>query len=377
MILLILACVRDVSTDEVVDTGTAAGVEVQALWEGTDLEGERITLEDLVVISPETSDRTVFFVQRIGGGENAGLRVTLRGALNGWPLPIGTPVRLTGDLAYTRGYPTLELTDQDDAEKIGPSVEPIATPWSDGSNLLYALVSAPHLRVTSATDPSGYADTDLGFGFANAFGVTPPGWQTEGGVTGIITDVNRISLRKKTDWTGEFVGNPAVLGSISEIRSGAIADGTYVQLDSVVQITPWSRGNRQSVIQDDEGQGLWVDVEAWGSHESQLGDTLIYIGEVRTDKEGIRLRSWDPVVVLASGTTPLDGSDWTDGMVFETTISDLTGPDDYGERTAADDVIVDDRFQSLVDLADPTVTTGAVRIGTDDVVRFCPFESED
>jgi len=352
--LLILACSVSLPLE---DEEGIPYVGVAELWEPDAFEaGTWVVLDEVLVTSPRAED--AFYVQDRGGGTHSGARVELAGALNNWPPPVGTPVRLYGPITVDERGPVLQLREHQSGISLGEPELPTAVPWADDPALSYALVRAEGLRMTSATDPSGQADS-TGPSFSADFGVMPPGYDRVGDATGIFAR-GRLSLRDDLDWTGEREGAPPVSTTIAAIRAGELAVGTPVEIADALQIAPWSRGGRWTAIQDGAGAGLWVDAEGWGvsGAEGELGS---WIGEVRDDGEGLRLRTWtDPLVV---GTAvPVEGSG-EDGDRIRTTLTDLQGPDAYGDWSAAG-WTVDDRFLVLDDLPSLPVALGIVRDST-------------
>ncbi len=323
------------------------------LWEGEVDNGIWVVLEDVVVTSPRAAD--AFYVQERGGGPGSGVRVDLTNALNNWPPDMGTPMSVYGPVFLSDEGPSITLHDHQSAGVLGVPESPVAVDWSDDPQLAYALVVATQLRITSAVDPIGRADS-TGPQLAADFGVQPPGFNRVGDATGVLAG-GRISLRDPTDWSGEFVGDPPTETTIADVRNGSFADGTPVMVLEGLQIAPWSRGERWTAIQDPAGDGLWVDAEFWGVGGSQ-GDMGVWTGEVRTDGEGLRLRVWADPVVSGVGLPIEGGGD--DGDLVRTTLAGLSGPDDYGEWLSAD-WIVDDRFLDLEDLASNPSVLGIVR----------------
>ncbi len=103
--------------------------------------------------------------------------------------------------------------------------------------------------------------------------------------------------------------------------------------------------------------------------DSRSGDVLDLVGEVRTDGEGLRLRVWSPPAITGTGLPAL-GLDLVDGTLLAGVWTGLGAPDDGGERTTVEGVLLDDRFGPIDDLDDPAEVVGAVR-ETPDGVRVC------
>jgi len=353
MIALFALAACTITTPIKVDEDAVVEVGAEALWAGGLDPTEWVVLRDVVVTSPRAGE--TFYVQGRGGGPRSGVRIDLTDGLNNWPPPIGTPIDVYGPVSLLEGGPVMTLHDHGNAASVGEAEEPTAVPWSDDPELLFALVVAEDLRVTSDVDPVGRADS-TGPALGARFGVDPPGFNRSGDAVGVIDD-GYVSLRQPGDWSGDFTGDPPVEATIGEIRAGVFAEGTPVAITDVVQVAPWSRGGQWTAVQDGSGDGLWVDAEAWGiaGARDELGS---WLGEVRTDDEGPRLRVWVDPDVTGSGAAIEGGQD--DGDVVRTTLTGLSGPDAYGEWSTAD-WIVDDRFLDLDQLEENPAVLGVVR----------------
>ena len=328
-------------------------------------DGAAVTTAPVVVVSPRTVGFPAFFVQDEGGGPY-GLRVLLFGLLPAWPPAIGSVVTLSGTFVQGSG-PSLGIKAVDDGEVLGRAV-PVATPYGEDVGS-FSLVSLSGVSVTSAADPLGRADTDGKVGLASVFGVDPPGWGEMGSLIGVVAEGQRVSLRTTADWSGSFAGEPPIEATIAEV--GELSDGTPVRL-SGVQVTPWSRDGRWALLQDENGVGLWVDGEAWGIDSSEEGAAGIWQGEVRSDGEGLRLRTWFEMEMNGTGEAIVTG-DLVDGALVSLTVDEMEPADEYGDRVVGE-VVLDNRFMDLEDLQPPLTVVGAVRLGEE--VRLCPIRLE-
>jgi hypothetical protein len=374
LVLWIIWCVGCAPTNAPEEPKETDKVTVAQLWSDSSLDGEWVDLEETLVVSGRTLDNTRFFVQEPHGGNQSGLAVDLLGTLLAWSPSVGSRVSLSGTVSLTDIGPTLELADQDDGQILAEGEQANAVAYSDDSEMIFALVAVADVTVTSMPDPHGRADTDKDFGLERTFGVDNPGWQTVGNLVGVITTPGRVSLRSTGDWSGIFNGLDPVVSSIEALQDGEIADGVPVEVPGVTQATPWSRGGRFVVLQDELGNGIWLDAEGWSDATSQPGDTATWTGELRTDDEGPRLRSWfQPELVGSSAIITTDAL--SDGAILSShTATVVEGPDDLGEWTTAEGHLLDDRFIALDDIGDSISFTGAVRITNDGTVRLCPTE---
>ena len=361
--LLVVACTAVLPDD---DAGDYTFLTVPELWDQAADVSEWVVVEDVLVTSPRSAD--AFYVQGRGGGPESGLRVILSNVLNNWPPAIGTPITLLGPVGMGEDGPFLTVNVHGDhIVALGDPEETVSTPWSEDPLLAQALVHVDGIRITSSVDPTGHADSD-GPPLAGVFGVDPPGFNRVGDVAGIFTD-GRVSLRDSVDWTGEFAGDPPAQATIAEVKDGAFPDGSPVEISGVVQLTPWSVGGQWAAVQGADGRGLWIDAEAWGV----AGDrdaVATWVGEVRSDGDGYRLRVWQDPEIFGAGVAVEGGGD--DGDLVRVVLSALAGPDAFGEWSA-DGWIVDNRFQSLDDLAANPAVLGVVRgAGTLAVIESGP-----
>jgi hypothetical protein len=325
---------------------------IAEMWERGPANGAFIDLQGAVVTSGRTEAGDAFYVQDATG---LGMEVNLAGIIATWPPPVGSPVWMKGFVNYQLDGPALDFADQDDGEVLGAPVELVVLPYE--AQLTYALVTTG-IAVSSATDPLGHADGDTA-GLDAAFGVAPPGWGATGTIVGIVTEPERISLRDADDFVGDPGGAAAIPTTISAIRGGEHADGTPVVVEGT-QITPWSRDERYVVIQDGV-DGLWVDAGGWLTTPSAVGDVVQWEGEVRSDGEGLRLRTWQAPTPLGTAT-PLPDSGLIDGALVTRTFTEPVGPDALGDWTTAETVVLADRFTVREALPAPVTVTGVVRV---------------
>jgi len=344
----------------------------RSLQDGLAVHGQTLTLADVVVTSPATIAGTHFFVQDPEGGPRTGLRVEMAGVLDGWPPPIGTSVTLKGQVVYDAFGPTLRVFATADATVVDEPVETVVASPFDSTmpfDSLSGLVTIK-LAITSDTDPSGHASTNLDdVDLADLFGAGTPGWMAEGVLTGIYSQAT-LSLRAAADWEGDLDGAPPVDARLDEVWQ--LEDGTPVVIGDALQATPWSRGDRWAVLQDDAGIGVWIDAEGWGL-DGAHGQTGTWSGQVRTDGEGLRLRVWSEPAIDGA-RTPIVGDITEDGALITYTADELGPPDAYGERATNGELVLDDRFVDLSDLTGPAELVGAIRAHTDGRLLLAPWE---
>lgn len=341
----------------------APGITVGALWDGAVLPGFVTTLRPLVVTSPRTADGRAFYAADPAGGPYSGVRIELGSVIDDWPLPVGTPFTAAGIVLANAPATLLARTAADLNPVVdAPVVEVVPNePTGEGGRLVHALVIARGLRVTSAPDPLGEADTDGTFAVGGLFGVSP-GYGGDGDLVGILAD-GRVSARSAADWSGALAGDPPVQVDIAELDG--LPDGAPVVVPDAALATPWSRDLRWALIQDADGRGAWIDAEGWGLWASLgEGDVADWVGEVRHRPEGVVLRVWDPPPV--DGSRPAVVSDvadpgaLVDGQLARLAVSGIGPADPYGERPA-DGVLLDDRFSDLAELGPDATVVGPVR----------------
>ena len=332
---------------------------VADVWSGKLEPGAEVPIGPAVVLTPLSPSGQLWIGDPQGGG-NSGLRIDVEGFPPYIP-PVGTHVVVTVTIDPWETAPSATLEDNDDVEVLGVSSEPVVSPWSEDAGLVNTLVEA-RVRITSPPDPLLRADTDAGFALDGLFGVRPASYGASGDLVGIVTEPTRVALRDDHDWTLTAVGTDRSYTTIDAIRAGEHPDGTWVQLDGVVQVSGWSRDGRYAVVQDADGDGLWVDAEGFGVGGSGAGDVVTWLGEVRRDGEGLRMRTWwDPVVT--GSADPILRQGLVDGALVLRTVADLSGPDGFGTWMTGDGLYVDDRFVDLSDLYDPSEVEAVVRPG--------------
>jgi hypothetical protein len=246
----------------------------------------------------------------------------------------------------------LTIDDLDDVVILGEPEAPTITPWSAELELGGCLVSAEDLTVISGVDPAGNADTSGPVSLGGTFAFTP-GYGTAGDAIGLVSAPLTLSVRDSDGWSGESAGLPAVPITLN----APAPEGQWSALSGVIQAAPWSRDGRWTVVQDDAGAGIWVDVEGWQvSTDSREGDRLDWTGEARTGPR--RLRTWlAPEVVGAADVRTVDTA--VDGARI-TLVLDTLGPiEDDGTRDAGAWTL-DDRFVDLSGLTATVTVTGAV-----------------
>lgn len=376
-LLWLLACGPlpvDEPLDPLVQDTTPGPLDIPALWAGAFPSNTRITLPEAVVISPVTADGTTFYVQHPGGGPASGLQVKLGDGLSDWPPPVGSRVSLTGTTILFNGGPTLWLKDEDDLRLLPGTTEPVAVPFSDDPTLVWTLVHAEDVVVTSAVDPAGLADTSLGQRLRPEFGTPTPGWNRTGDLVAINALASGLLLRSEADWSGDFEGDPPIDAVIGTGQLIALADGTPVTIPDLAQATPWSTGDRYALLQDADGDGLWVDTEGFGTLGSEAGTVGTWTGEIRYGGDGFRLRAYTPVLVDDTQTRgpviyggPVENTPAA-SLVFQT-VTDLTPTGPRGDRSSAV-WLLDNRFVDLDALTDPDDVYGAVRVDGEGVWRL-------
>ncbi|NCG20003.1 MAG: hypothetical protein GWP91_13430 [Rhodobacterales bacterium] len=332
-------------------------VTVAQLWDGVHNNGLVVTLDDLMITSPKTWNGRSFFAQTTAGGPQSGIRIELDGNLSGWPPPVGTPVSLRGQIWLFDEGPSLFLSKQDNAEILEEPATPTVTPWTDDPELVYALVQV-ELGGTTAPDPAGLAQTDLDLQLRRLFDVNTPGIDQHGVATGIALYENGLGLRSPADWSGDFENAPPIDVSVTDLVD--LPDGSWVRITNLTQATPWSLDGRYAVLQDSVGNGLWVDTEGWSSAHTLLGDRGDWIGEVRTDGEGLRLRTWLPPTINGQGDVfQVVGTKVGDRIALH--LTDLSEPDLQGYRSSAEGWRIDGRFTPIESLPSDVMVVGVIR----------------
>ena len=372
-VLLLSACNVGVLTTPVDEP--AGPTTIPGLWAGEVPSSTRVTIGEAIVTSPLAAGETTFYVQHPGGGLQSGLQVVLADSIPDWPPPVGTPIQLTGTQIQFAGGPTLWLDDRDDLRILGDPVPPVATPWSDDPDLIWALVEASDVTITSSVDPSGIATTSLGQRLRPDFAVPTPGWNRVGDLTAINGLALSLLLRTSEDWTGDLQGDPAVVATLEDLPG--MADGTPVILEGMVQATPWSRGERYALLQNDSGTGFWIDAEGFGAPPTTEGDRGTWTGQLRFGGDGMRVRVWDDPTIELVGQPILtftgEPDDAPQGAIVQDTVAELLAIGARGDRLC-DDWLLDNRFQLLGSMSDPDEVVGVVRIDAQQTRRLAVLD---
>jgi hypothetical protein len=351
---------------EPVDDGLASAAE---LWTGAYDPGP-VSVGPVVVTSPRTATGGAFYAQDPGGGPGTGLRIDLGGFVSGAPPAMGVEVELVGSWHLDEGGgPVVVVNSADAIVDIDATADVVASPWSGDPTSLFGVVSLTGATVASMPDPTGRALLDSGQDLVGSFAFATPGYGSSGDLVGVAVEAGGIALRSAADWDGEIRSDPPVDATIDQVRDGSFSDGTPVAL-SGLQSAPWSVDGRWTAVQDDQGDGLWIDGESWGIAGSPEGTSGTWTGEVRTGSDGLRLRTWTPPRETGVGT-PITGSDPVDGARIAATVTGLGPVDAFGDRPA-DGFALDDRFDSLDALIDGVVVTGIVH-GDGPELRIAPF----
>ena len=154
-----------------------------------------------------------------------------------------------------------------------------------------------------------------------------------------------------------------------DIINGLVDDGTPVTFEAT-QVTPWSMDDRWTVLQDENGLGIWVDAEFWSFERPAIQQQGTWFGEVRD--QGRTLRMWTPPENNRTQAT-LTSETETHGAIIDVTLTTLEPPNQTGERTS-ESFIVDDRFVTIEDWEAPVTTRGAIlHADSTEDPRLCPF----
>lgn len=341
-LLLAVGCGPTPSEPPSIDT--PVGRTIDELWTNPPVAGATITVRDAVVVSRSTQDGLSAYLQSTTS--TRGLEVRAAGPLDGWPPDIGTAVEVVVVFEGIGGAPRGWLRDRDDVAVVGTAAVQ-TEPVDGGAPRIFTLARWPTITITSPADPTGRATTDGGFALDGRFGVAAPGPGSSGSMVGIVTELGGVALRSDVDFEGERVALAAVETTVARVIEGAHAQGDWVRLEAT-QATPWSRGGRVVVVQDETGRGLWTDVEGFGPFRSSVGDRAWWQGELRESGGVWRLRTWVQPEVTGAAAVVLSEVE-AHGAVVERGFTELGDVDPYGERPVAEGLL-DDRFVDLAAL---------------------------
>ena len=342
-----------------------APLTIRDLWLGANPAGV-ITLE-AITISPVTAGDAGFYVQQEGGGPASGMYVQLGDGTADRVPEVGTPIRIRGEWTRFGEPPVLMVSDEDDIQIRGEPIVPAATRFRADDRLVFSLVKAQGVQITSPVDPAGLAWTSLGARIRPDFGIPAPGYGRTGELVGIRGQASAILLRSEDDWSGDWESDPPLTMDIAAIPG--LPDGFYVTVHDLTLVTA---GDRYAVLQDADGNGLWLDAEGFGLPDLAIGDVASWTGEVSHSSDGPVLRVWEPPVVTAFRDPVLYAGDPAvapDGTWLVTAVTGLgeTGP--RGDR-GADGWLLDNRFTDVTTLTNGTVVEGVVRVDRNEIRRL-------
>ncbi len=334
----------------------SAMIDVATLRDGT-LSTGTMLVGPLRMTTGLAEDHLTAFAQDPVTG--LGVELLMGEALDGWPPPIGTPLKVRGYYAGPAEAPVVWISAMKDVTVLG---EPEPLTILDGLDLPPALSLAQWEEVTVETmpDPGGRAELSVRRLTDGRFGRFVPDLGNYGAITGIVLEDGSVAPRAEDDWVGSRRQFTVPSATLDEVLGGAVEPGSYVRIRAR-QITPWSVGGRYTVIQDVLGQGLWVDAEGWSPWDAQAGHAAEFTGQVEVSAGTWRLRAWTAPVWEAEDVEPphvsaaRDHGDWVSLVV-----SGIQAADGRGDRRVDAAVVLDDRFQTLGAIEDGWTVQGVV-----------------
>lgn len=356
------------------------------IQEGADSNGVSVTLSDVVVTTPLTTNSTGFWVQEPGGGKYCGIYVYIGGLVNDNPDFTVTPgdvMTLTGTVTE---YPTdatsdtesvteLSVYDASDIAFADTTADVVATELSPDEMPTTAegwepwegvLITLPDLETTS--DESSYGEVETSWGIqlddAIAYYDLTSG-MTFDSVTGVVNysyGAYELLPRSEDDFVGGSGGTTPESYTIYDLQTGledgSIADGSSVSVSNVVTETGMTADGKGFFVQDlggGEGHCVYVYVGSSGATVSANqrvnieGKIKDYYGMTELDASAGSVGPGDvddaPTAVIAE----LDAvpSDWTpyEGCLLTLNGVDVTSdPNTYGESETSWGVLLDDLF---------------------------------
>lgn len=307
-----------------------------------------------------------------------GVELLMGETLDGWPPPIGTPLKVRGYYAGPPEAPQVWVSSMKDVTVLGAPEPPVVL---DGDDLPLALSLASWEDVTVWTrpDPSGRAKLSVRRESDGRFGRFMPDAGNTGRLTGVVLEDGSVAPRSEADWSGPRDPYTPVESTIARVLSSVESPGATVRV-SGVQVAPWTIGGRYTVIQDEAGRGLWVDAEGWSPWLAQPGRSGVFEGQLVVTAGTWQLRTWtEPAWSDAPLATPIEAPVAEHGAWVSFPVSGIQATDGRGDRRVDGDVVLDDRFQALDAVQDGWTVQGVVDLTIGDprlaVVAATPPES--
>lgn len=352
MILLLAAC----------QVGSGPADDPPAAPERTDLAavvasspqvGAVRTIDPLRVVTPPSPIDGAVVAQDPVTGQ--GVLVQVGARVTGWPPALHQEIAVSA--VWLNGSPpTIGLHATTSLLARRAVQAPVVTPF-DGTQPAWTLVEAVGVRVASSVDPLGRADTEPALGLEDRFGVGLPGYGAEGDLRAVVGSDGRLWPADAASWVELSPPIEAREVTIAELRGTGLRPGTPVQVVARA-VTPFSEDGRWLLLQDEAGDGIWVDAAGYGPWRLPTG-LARWDAELRFVSGAAVLRAWGEPANLGGDARRIVAPDISpvDGRVVRLRPGPSAAPDAWGDRLTDAGFLLDDRYVNLVEV--PAVVVGA------------------
>jgi len=374
-------------------TGEPEGTTIYDIQTGAVAPG-RVTLENVVVVSPVQVTDGAVFVQEAEGGPNSGIFVFLYAdVVMGVPLSPGDVVTLTGDYDEFFEESQITVTSVDDIAVAGTGEipAPIDVLPSDvvaGAATAESYEGVPvclsDVTATDATNQFGDFHVDDNMAVTNLFLFDTPdfldvlpgtAFARLCGPIRYTFEEYKIAPRSAADFDATLVdcADAAPPTTIQEIQQGMVAPGDLVLVEDVVVTTPWDFGGDTYWVQDPAGgaySGISVYMPNAGAFVPSPGDVVTLCGEYDEffDQSQLQIAAEGDVTAAGNGAVPapevLDAAEigqdppaeqWEGVLVTVEGVQVTTAADQFGQWEVEGVLLTDDVFFDMASWPSPAV----------------------
>ena len=365
----LIACLSPKTTDTLEDSGettpiatgdsvTCADVQQKSL-DGSLVDGDVVTLANVIVVSGVASDGKGFYVQDEGGGEWSGMYIyseTMSGDFN--PL-VGDKLNITGSVSEFYESTQVKVATSESIQVVGEGDVTVAdvssvTDWEAYESVLIGLADQ---TVVSAMNDYGEVQLSDGlmmdnvfFNFSTEYGAT---YSRVVGVVPYSYGEFKIAPRSESDLEGYVAGEGPQAQTVAVVQSGNVQGPASFEGVVVTAI-----GEEGFWIQD-AGGGEWSGMYVYTVQSDEniavnVGDVVNVTGSVTEyyDCTQVTIQNVSDVEVTGtqdpSATVLSDTpSDWEnyEGVLVSLSNVEVGADADYGQfRTNFGDLLIDDEL---------------------------------
>lgn len=355
------------------DSGNPSGerMTIQEIREGQAVDGDVVTVSEVVVTSPVTRDTEGFFIQEQDGGPKSGLYVWYPTGMDPFVVAEGDKVTITGTISEYYGWTELAISDLADIEKTGTAAVPAPVELGDGAGVNWddyesVLVKMDDQTVESVNSYntgklSGGINLDDGFVYLD---------YTCGGhfdsLTGIVFyqyEEHSLNPRSEAD-LGTYADGATSSSTISAVQQGTACGN--VELTDIIATTDMvteDDGSSSFFAQDAGGgeySGIVVFFPAGTTETITAGTKLSVVGSATEYYDFTELYVGDATTLSVGGqgtptavsltSAPADWEAYEGVLVTLENVQITADPDAYGQAMTSFNILVDDELFRYDDL---------------------------